>query len=153
MSFIFGTHSKRELEGVKRDLVRVTRRALALTEQDFTVHDGIRAVEEQREYVARGVSQTMDSLHLPQDDGQGHAVDLVPYINGKIRWELEACYMIAVAMRAAAKEFGVPILWGGCWQRLDLSTVTPATMVEEYVTKRRRQGRRPFIDAPHYQLI
>ncbi len=149
-----GRHSCNELRGVHTDLVRVVRLAIRLTEQDFTVHDGLRTIEEQEEYVRRRVSHTMKSMHLPQEeDGKGHAVDLVPYINGKLRWELMPCYVIAVAVRQAARERGVAIRWGGSWQRLDNDVREPALMVEEYVSKRRRQGRRPFIDAPHYELL
>lgn len=149
-----GKHSRSELRGVHPDLVGVVRLAIRLTDQDFTVHDGLRTIEEQLEYCRRGVSQTMASMHLPQEeDGKGHAVDLVPFINGKMRWELVPCYNIAVAMRQAAREKGVAIRWGGCWQRLDDDTREPALMVEEYVSKRRRRGRRPFIDAPHFELM
>lgn len=153
MAYKLGRHSLKELSNVHPDLVRVVKRAIAITEQDFTVHDGGRTIEEQREYVRRGVSQTMKSNHLVQEDGYGHAVDLVPYINRRLRWELEACYAIALAMRQAAKELKVQLRWGGCWRRLDTSDLDPALMVKEYISKRRRQGRRPFVDAPHYELV
>lgn len=38
-----------------------------------------RTVEDQREFVEEGRSQTMESLHLPQDDGWVYAVDAAPY--------------------------------------------------------------------------
>ena len=150
-----GKHSLRELKGVRPELVWVVRRAIKLTTQDFTVLDGLRTIKEQEEYVHRGVSQTMESMHLPQEDGYSHAVDLVPYINGKLRWELEACYEIALAMREASRlqTVEIDIRWGGCWQRLDNNSRDPALMVEEYVARKRRQNKRAFIDAPHYELI
>lgn len=147
MGFKLGGHSRRELKGVRPDLVRVVKKAIIITKQDFTVHDGMRTKEEQREYVKRGVSQTMQSKHLV-----GHAVDLVPYINGKLRWELEACFEIALAMRQAAEEVNLVIRWGGSWQKLNGDTRAPELMVEEYVSLRRRQARRPFVDAPHYEI-
>jgi peptidoglycan L-alanyl-D-glutamate endopeptidase CwlK len=152
MTYKLGKHSLRELKGVHPDLVKLVKLAIKYTDQDFTVHDGLRTIEEQTEYVRRRVSRTMKSLHLPQDDGYGHAVDLVPYINGKLRWELDACYGIAEAMRRAADELGIKVVWGATWDRLDGAQGTPELLVEKYVTKRRRQGRRPFIDAPHFQL-
>ena len=82
MSFVLGAKSRAELQGVDPDLVRVVERAIAITPVDFTVHDGIRTVAEQKRYVAEGVSWTMRSRHL-----EGKAVDLVPWINGKPRWE------------------------------------------------------------------
>jgi len=113
MSFDLGRHSRRELKGVHPDLVQVVERAIAITEQDFTVHDGIRSLAEQRVYYDTKVSQTLKSMHLAQEDGYGHAVDLVPYINRKLRWELASCIVIALAVRQASEELGVPVRWGG----------------------------------------
>ncbi len=154
MGFKLGRHSKAELKGVHPDLVAVVKRAIEISEQDFTVHDGLRSKAEQREYVDRGVSWTMKSKHLKQKaTGFGHAVDLVPYINGKLRWEWPAIHLIASAMRQAAKELGVKIRWGGCWERLDNSTLNTEIMVEEYTARKRRQGKRPSLDGPHYELM
>lgn len=133
-------------------MVKVVNRAIEITGQDFTVHDGIRSVREQRNYVNRGVSQTMNSKHLKQSDGYGHAVDLVPYINGKMRWEWEPIYVIAEAMRQAADELGVNIRWGGCWQVITGTSLPPKKLVRNYVNKRRKQGRKAFNDGPHYEL-
>lgn len=152
MTYRLGTGSRRELEGVHPDLVRVVERAIEITEVDFSVHDGIRTVAEQEEYVRTGVSHTMNSKHLPQSDGYGHAVDLVPYINGRLRWEWPPILKIAAAMRQAAEELGVGIVWGACWERLDHDTRSPARMMDDYADKRRRQGKKPFLDGPHYQL-
>jgi peptidoglycan L-alanyl-D-glutamate endopeptidase CwlK len=41
----------------------------------------------------------MNSRHLIRSDGFGHAVDLVPWINGKPRWEWKPIYHIAAAVR------------------------------------------------------
>jgi peptidoglycan L-alanyl-D-glutamate endopeptidase CwlK len=80
---------------------------------DFTVFDGARTLEEQREYVRRGVSWTMDSKHLPQEDGYAHAVDLVPIINGRLRWDsIEAFQIVSKHMRTAAALHRVPLVWG-----------------------------------------
>ena len=152
MTYYLGRRSRRELGGVHPHLVRVVERAIRLTTQDFTVHDGIRTIEEQREYVRRKVSYTMRSRHLPQHDGYGHAVDLVPYINGKLRWEWGPIYRIAEAMRLAARELDVGLLWGGCWSTLTGTTEDPELLVARYVRWRRSRGLRAFIDGPHYQL-
>ena len=151
MAYHLGQRSRKELQGVHPLLVQTVERAIQLTEQDFTVVDGVRTIEEQRAYVDRGVSQTMHSKHLLQRDGHGHAVDLVPYINGKIRWEVEPCYLIAKAMREAALDVDSRLIWGGCWELLD-DPRTPEAMVKSYVDKRIKQGRSAFVDAVHYQL-
>ena len=103
MTYSLGTASRAELRGVHPDLVKVVEHAIQITTQDFSVHDGLRTLKEQRRYVAAGVSQTMNSMHRTQPDGFGHAVDLVPYINGKLRWEWPAIYPIAAAVWQAAK--------------------------------------------------
>ena len=113
MTFSLGRKSLAELQGVHTDLIAVVKRAIQITAQDFAVDDGIRTVQEQCEHVRRGASKTMNSKHLKQKDGYGHAVDLVPYINGQLRWEWRPIYAIAEAMRQAAGELGVVIHWGG----------------------------------------
>ena len=41
------------------------------------------------------------------------AVDLAPYIGGQVRWDWPPFYKIASAMKQAAKELNVSIVWGG----------------------------------------
>jgi peptidoglycan L-alanyl-D-glutamate endopeptidase CwlK len=77
------------------------------------VVEGLRTQARQRQLVQAGASQTMDSRHLT-----GHAVDLAPYIGGQIRWDWPPFYKIADAMKAAARELGVSLNWGGDWTTL-----------------------------------
>ena len=147
-AFKLGTRSRKELNGVKPELVAVVERAIQLTIQDFAVHDGIRTFAEQQKHVASGVSKTLESRHL-----SGHAVDLVPFVNGKLRWEMEPIYRIADAVRMAAKELQVPIRWGGAWDTdFTDSTEPPQELVEDYVARRKAMGKSAFIDGPHYEL-
>lgn len=157
MTYQLGPASRKEMEGVHPRLAAVVGRSIASTAQDFTVHDGLRTEAEQRDYVRRGVSKTMNSKHMRQADGYGHAVDLVPYINGKLRWEWKPIFHIAAAVRRAALELGVPLIWGGVWDR-KLSELgdTPAAMeeaVNSYVARRRALGKTAFIDGPHFELF
>lgn len=152
--YALGLKSKQELQGVHPDLVRVVERAIALTKQDFAVHDGLRTHEEQVEYVRRGVSRTTQSKHLIQPrDGFGHAVDLVPYINGKLRWEWEPIYVIAEAVRKAGDDLKVRIKWGGTWSELTGTKNPPHILVREYTSMRVRGGQTAFIDGPHYEIM
>lgn len=146
--FVFGEKSRAELIGVHPDLVRVVERALELTEVDFAVHDGKRTIEEQQRYVATGVSQTLESRHLT-----GHAVDLVPMINGKLRWEWPPIYKIASAVWLAAIEQDIQIRWGGVWDRRlnDLSEPLEAA-VASYVSRRKKLKAKAFLDGPHFEL-
>ena len=79
MSFKLGNTSQQRLIGVHPDLVRVVRRAIELSSMDFAVNEGLRTAERQRRLVASGASQTLNSKHLKQADGFGHAVDIVPW--------------------------------------------------------------------------
>lgn len=120
MARIFSARSLAALDGVHPALVAVTRLALVRSAVDFTVVEGLRTQEKQRENVARGVSQTMNSKHLKQADGFGHAVDLYPFYDGSVQVNAPAaCFrQIADAMRTAADELGVRLVWGGDWKTL-----------------------------------
>ncbi len=48
MPYVLGAKSPAELRGVDLDLVRVVERAIQITTQDFSVHDGLRTLDEQR---------------------------------------------------------------------------------------------------------
>lgn len=164
MTYSLGPKSKQELQGVHPRLVECVNLAIVRTTQDFGVHDGLRTVEEQRKYLASGVSKTMDSKHLRQPDGYGHAVDLVPYINGKLRWEWPPIYQVAAAVARAAHECKLALVWGGVWDRRfpeDFGNCSPQamrSMVDGYVARRRQAllaaGKKPrvFIDGPHFEL-
>lgn len=151
--FMFGTRSEENLQGVDPRLVRCARRAIATTAVDFTVFEGLRTIERQRELVRNGVSRKLDSYHLT-----GHALDLVPWIAGRAQWQAPACIQIAVAMRQAAVEFGVPVTWGAVWDRT-LVELNPAALdlaVENYVARyKATRGPRaqPLIDYPHFQVL
>lgn len=149
MSFKLSQRSLDRLDGVDSDLVAVVKRAIELTDIDFGVTEGLRSEETQRKYVEAGKSQTMKSKHL-----EGRAVDLVAYVDGAVTWELNVYDNIADAMKEAAKELGVSIRWGAAWHINNIcdfgGTMDDAMM--EYIDKRRAEGRRPFIDAPHFEL-
>jgi peptidoglycan L-alanyl-D-glutamate endopeptidase CwlK len=107
MTYQFSQRSLENLEGVHPDLLKVVTRALEVTEQDFTVIDGLRTLEEQEELFESGKSKTMNSRHLT-----GHAVDIVPY---PVTWEYEAFEPVVDAMRQAAQELGIQVTHGYDW--------------------------------------
>ena len=113
--FNFSKRSLKNLDGVHPLLVGVVVRALSISKVDITVIEGIRNTVRQRELVAQGASQTMNSLHLLQSDGFSHAVDLAAYVGG-ISWDWKYYYMLADAMKQAARELNVEIEWGGDWK-------------------------------------
>lgn len=157
MSFRFGRSSLRELAGVHPRLVDVCTHALAISPVDFSVHDGHRTASEQNALFKAGAS-TLDgyakkSKHQEQSDGFAHAVDLVPYINGRMRWEWRPIYKIAEAMKIAGEKYGVQIRWGGHWSELTGRNSEPEDLVAMYVQSRRDLGRSAFIDGPHYEIM
>jgi peptidoglycan L-alanyl-D-glutamate endopeptidase CwlK len=149
---ILGQQSEQRLSGLNAGLVRCVRRAISTCSVDFSVFEGMRTLERQNALVAQGVSRTLDSYHLT-----GHAVDLVPYIGGRLQWQAPACVQVAIAMREAAIHFDVNITWGAVWDR-QLRALDPAQLIgeiESYVVRysRSRGGdSRPLIDYPHFQV-
>jgi peptidoglycan L-alanyl-D-glutamate endopeptidase CwlK len=106
-----GQRSRDRLLGVHPDLVRIVNRAIELTEIDFTVIEGLRSADRQKQLLVEGATTTLKSRHLT-----GHAVDLGAYVDGKISWDWRYYEMIAAAMKAAADELKLPVEWGGDWK-------------------------------------
>lgn len=148
--FELSSRSLGKLEGVDDKLVAVVTNAIELTKVDFGVICGMRTQEEQQELVDKGASQTMKSLHL-----EGRAVDLMAYVGSRGSWELNMYDDIADAMKEASKKLDVGIRWGGAWTIPDLREWEGSMeeAMNSYVDQRRSEGRRPFIDAPHFELI
>lgn len=125
MSFSFSQTSKDKLKGVHPNLTRVVEKALSYGIMDFAVVQGVRTKEQQEMLFKQGrdpaypgpiVTWTKKSKHLKQADDYGHAVDLVPIINGRMDWQnLDNFTVLASLMYRAAMEEGVKILWGGFW--------------------------------------
>lgn len=121
MSYAFGKTSRERLEGVHPLLIECAERALAYGILDFTVLHlgGVRTLEDQKGLVAKGASQTLNSLHRIQDTGYGHAIDIAPY---PVDWkDLSRFYLMGALMFRAAGEMGghdvIPLEWGGLWPR------------------------------------
>jgi peptidoglycan L-alanyl-D-glutamate endopeptidase CwlK len=53
----------------------------------------------------------------------------------------------------AAKQLGTPIRWGGAWDiTFNDSSESPADLVEDYVSRRKRANKKAFVDGPHFEL-
>ena len=114
---------------------------------DFSVKEGLRTLERQKQLVAQGKSRTMLSKHLVQEDGYGHAVDLYPspidmaVINspkaspGLYGKETFRFGLLAGVVLSAARRRGIIVVngadWDGDGQTLDHT----------------------FFDAPHFQIV
>ena len=150
MGFSLSTRSLGKLEGVDNTLVEVVKEAINLTKVDFGVTFGMRTLEEQQKLYDSGRSQTMKSKHL-----DGRAVDLVAYFGSDISWELNVYDDICDAMAEAARRHTLAVKWGAAWSEGDIRmyTGTAEDAMNAYVDLRRSQGRRPFIDAPHFEMM
>ena len=150
MAFKLSNRSESRLEGVDPNLIQVVKKAIELTRVDFGVIEGVRTLETQKKYVEAGKSQTLKSKHL-----KGRAVDLVAYVGSTISWELNLYDDVADAIKKAALGYDIAVKWGAAWSVGDIREFdgTMAEAMNEYIDLRRSQGRRPFIDAPHFELM
>ncbi|MFV1484536.1 MULTISPECIES: M15 family metallopeptidase [unclassified Phaeobacter] len=110
MSYSFSKRSMKRAEGVHPDLVAVMKLAISRSPVDFTVLEGLRTKERQRQLVKSGASKTMNSRHLT-----GHAIDVAPLLNGEVSWDWPLYHQIAPVIKDAAEELAVDIEWGGDW--------------------------------------
>lgn len=124
----FSKRSKTNLEGVHPDLVRLMEAAIKETPVDFTITEGVRSDQRQRELYAQGRTTPGPrvtnadgvknrSSHQIKNDGYGHAVDLYPYVNGSVRVnDVANLKLIAIHIKALAYCMGIAITWGGDWK-------------------------------------
>tara|TARA_Y100000114_G_C11762332_1_gene330539 strand:+ start:760 stop:1212 length:453 start_codon:yes stop_codon:yes gene_type:complete len=149
MTFKLSTKSQDRLKGVNNKLVKVVKRAIKETKVDFGVICGLRTMAEQKALVEKGASQTLKSKHI-----DGLAVDLMAYVAGRASWELNLYDDIADAMKEAAKVENVSVRWGAAWHVNNIADTNHSMeeVMNQYIDLRRSQGRRPFIDGPHFEL-
>ena len=151
MAYALGSKSRQNLIGVHPRLIAVVERAIQITSQDFTVFEGVRTPARQRLLFNAGKSKTLKSNHFVHADGFGHAVDLVPWVQGRAQWLWPEGYKIAQAMHVAADDLGVDLRWGGVWDRrlkaLDLYDLRGE--VHAYAA---RHAGPDLLDAPHFEL-
>ena len=111
----FGKKSISNLRGVNIKLINVLNQAIK--HFDFTVIEGKRSLETQKEYVAKGASKTLESKHL-----EGKAVDIAPYpidFDDEERFVYLGGFILGVA-----SQLGVKLRWGLDW---DMDTYTKDT--------------------------
>jgi peptidoglycan LD-endopeptidase CwlK len=109
----FSARSINNMNGIHPDLRRVLDRALKDSPLDFVVIEGLRTPERQKQLVATGASQTLNSRHIT-----GHAVDLLPIgPNGKGAFDWPLYDRLGPAVKEAAAKEGVAIVWGGDWKK------------------------------------
>lgn len=125
----FGQTSLNSLKGIHPNLVKVMNEAIKNTPIDFTITDGIRTTAQQQKLYAKGRTAPGEKVtnadgvknksnHQLKADGYGHAVDLYPYVNGKIDFADTHGNLpkIAVHIKQVAANLNIKIGWGGDWK-------------------------------------
>lgn len=140
MKYKLSNKSLDRLKGVHPSLVFLVQSAMETQIMDFSVNEGVRTLDRQKELVSKGASKTMKSKHLVQPDGYGHAVDLYPYpidmdaVNRNNAVEIVRFGVLAGIIKSLAWTHGIEIEWGGDFDS-DGQTLDST-----------------FFDAPHIQL-
>lgn len=154
--YVLGKNSLDQLAHVHPKLKLCVELAITYTEVDFRVNQGLRTIAEQKANVAKGVSRTLHSKHLPQADGLAWAVDLVALVSGVVSWKFEVYADIAYAMDKAATELGIAghIRWGCAWDRVlsDFGGDRQAYIAEAKAYSARHVGS-DLLDAPHFEWV
>jgi peptidoglycan L-alanyl-D-glutamate endopeptidase CwlK len=109
----FGSRSLKNMKGIHPDLRLVLDKALQDSPLDFVVIEGLRTKERQKQLVASGASERLDSRHIT-----GHAVDLLPIgPNGKPAFDWPLYDQLGPAVKKAANDLGIELDWGGDWKK------------------------------------
>ena len=136
-NFKLSQRSLNSLNGVDPNLVKVVKRAIELTEQDFIVIEGLRTREQMMINYGKGRTAAELAVHgipasyakpkeakvtwlnnpFASNHAKGKAVDIVP---NPVTWDdISKFRKINEAMQAAAKELGVKLSYGGDWTKKD----------------------------------
>lgn len=101
--------------GVNHKLCMLVGYALAISEVDFFVNEGLRTLEKQQEYFKKGTSK-LDGINKKSNHQLGRAVDIY-YVGWKNtdksddpRWE-----KLINSFRIAAENLGIKITFGYDW--------------------------------------
>lgn len=111
MTFQFGTKSLERLATVHPDLQRLFKEAITNSPYDFSITEGIRTLERQKELFAAKKSTTLNSRHLT-----GKALDISVIVDGKVTWDIQAYKVVAEHIKSVAKLMNIAIVWGGDWK-------------------------------------
>jgi peptidoglycan L-alanyl-D-glutamate endopeptidase CwlK len=107
----FGTKSKERLATVHPDLQKLFNAAISTSPYDFSITEGVRSLERQKELLEAGKSTTMNSRHL-----KGNAVDIAVFVEGKLTWDFKYYKEVSDHIKALSKSMQIPIVWGGDWK-------------------------------------
>lgn len=130
----FSSKSLKHLRTCDKRLQLVAHEALRVF--DFSVIEGARSHERQKQMYDEGNAITMNSMHLRKNTcSKSRAFDLLPYPFSPQDWyNREKFAIFAGVILGIAFQLEVPLIWGGDWNR----TFNPKET--------------QFYDAMHFQL-
>lgn len=152
--YTLGQKSLLHLVGVHPSLTTVIKDAIYISEQDFTILEGLRTLENEQCHIDNHTSALHDPhncKHCKQADGFGHAADLVPFVDSAVSWNWDHIWPIAEAMRTAALRHNIRIKWGAIWD-LSLNDIHGdlKQAAKDYCS---RHPGKDFEDGPHFELM
>lgn len=108
MNIKYGNSSLINLsKGLDPRLVHI---ALELQKEEVICDAGVfetkRSLERQKSLVDQGLSQTLDSKHIPDENEIVRAMDIVAYVNGEFVWDREYQDNIVEALRRVIAHLG-----------------------------------------------
>lgn len=132
MKYVLGRRSRKRLEGVRPELIKLVEYSLNHKDcpYDFGIprYGGLRTVEDQQELYAKGRTKSgrivtytdgikRKSNHQMKSDGYGHAFDIYGLVDGSPTWSPKVLEKIASHIKKCAEELNINIEWGGDWKK------------------------------------
>jgi peptidoglycan L-alanyl-D-glutamate endopeptidase CwlK len=159
-----GKRSLENSKGLHPDLLKILNGAIKITTIDFGLTEPqVRTAAYQNKLFKRGVTQkdgyTHKSPHQVREDGFGHAMDLVPFVNGEYvitnkAWDYYPSIAIAVSVSAKALGLAKRLKWGCNWyETMDMYGSTVADMKAAIERYKKQHPGTDFIDGPHFEYI
>ena len=139
MIYKLSRSSQEKLETCDPRIQLIIRGVLSLGLMDITVTEGVRSKELQDEYYSKKKSRVKwpnGKHNVTKPDQKGKAVDVAPYVAGKVSYDQRHCCFLAGLIQAVAVALGFKIRWGGNWD-MDGEPVTD----------------QDFQDLVHFELI
>lgn len=128
----FSKRSLDNLVGVHPLLVEFHKEAIKDTPIDYTIVEGVRTDERQKQLYAQGRTVkgsivtyadgvNKKSNHQPKSDGYGHATDCYPFVNGKLyvteKETITYLKQLTDHFKKVAKRLNIPMKFGIDWKK------------------------------------
>ena len=142
--FRFSKNSEKKLRGMEKPLQDIFRLALKLSDVDFGISEGHRAISRQKKLYAQGRTEpgdivtNIDGVKNLSDHNYkpARAGDIYAYVNGQANYDDIYMMYLGGVITAAAKILELDIKWGGNWDG-------DGVLLTDQNLK----------DAPHYSII